>query len=254
MEITSRSNAFLSHLRKLLRSSSYRKEQGCYVGDGLKLLQAGVESGVSFSHVVLTTGQEMPDLPEGVKVVFVPPSIMEWLSPMKTPQGALFVAPIPDCAVPTTLPQGQYLLLDGVQDPGNVGTIWRTVQGLGISGLILLEGCASPWNAKTVRSSMGACYYVPIWSMTTTEVVALCKENNLPLYGTCLEKESVALSSVSFQAPCAVVLGSEGRGISEALLQCCEKKLYLPMAQGCESLNVATMASIVAWEMVRVAP
>lgn len=248
IEITSRSNSFLQHVRKITTSSSYRKETGLFLGDGKKLLEAGIQAQFPLEAVVLSQKEPCPEgILEETKVYRVPESVMEWISPMKTPQGALFLGKIPEIAVPETLPQGQYLLLEGVQDPGNVGTIWRTAQGLGIDGLFLLEGCASPWNPKTVRSSMGACFYKPIYTLTGEEAVALWRKSQLPLYGTCLEEDSHALAQLSL-AQGGVVLGSEGKGISPKLLSHCDKTLYIPMGGGCESLNVASVASIVLWE------
>lgn len=255
MVVTSRSNKTVAHMRKLGRSGSYRNECGAYLGDGFKLLQSCVQSSSQIQTILLTEGLTCPPVSDDTTVVFVSESVMEWVSPMKTPQGVVFSVKIPHefSLCPPNPPQltlNQYLILDGVQDPGNVGTIWRTIQGLGFSALLLLEGCASPWNPKTVRSSMGACFHIPVWCGTATQVVEFCKQSHLPLYGTCLEKESVPLSAVDFKQ-CAVVLGNEGQGVSPSLLEQCVKTLYIPMEQGCESLNVATMATIVLWEMKR---
>lgn len=271
VEITSRSNSFLAHVRKLASSSGYRKETGQFLGDGVKLCQVGLEaiveavettvsengsdmkpSSVGLVETVVVTDESLTKLgkiPESVKIVTVPPHIMEWISPMKTPQGALFVGRIPESPENSELPEKKrFLVLEGVQDPGNVGTIWRTVQGLGGAGLILLENCASPWNPKTVRSSMGACFHVAVHSMKSESLLEFCKEKEIPLIGTSLEKDSLSLAEVSLEEG-AVILGSEGQGISKELLSECEKKIYLPMHQGCESLNVATVASILLWEM-----
>lgn len=247
-EIISRSNPFLKQVRKIATSSSYRTETGLFFGDGKKLLEAGLEAKFPLEAIVLSEKEPCPEgILEETEVYRVPDSVMEWISPMKTPQGALFLGKIPEMTLPERLKQGQYLFLEGVQDPGNVGTIWRTAQGLGIEGLFLLEGCASPWNPKTVRSSMGGCFHNPIYSLTGEEAVALCKRSDLPLYGTCLQRDSLALHQLSLKVG-AVVLGSEGKGISPNLLSHCDKTVYLPMGGGCESLNVATVAAIVLWE------
>lgn len=252
--IHSRGNAFLQHIRKLGSSASYRKETGEFLGDGWKLIETGLAVNFPFSAIILSEKQShlWEKVPSTVKKIQVSSQMMESISPMKTPQGALFLGNIPESKVKSpqldSLAQGQYLLLDGVQDPGNVGTIWRTAQGLGISTLILLGDCASPWNPKTIRSSMGACFCVPVIGLSQEEGVALCNNSKIPLYATCLEPESVALDTVNL-ANSAVVLGSEGKGISPSLLAQCEKKIYLPMEQDCESLNVGIVAGIVAWEM-----
>lgn len=254
MNITSRSNATIQHIKKLLSSGTYRKECGLFVGDGHKLLGVALDCGFPLVQILYTGNP--PEIPDGyvgtknLEILEIPDSLMSYLSPMKTPQGVLFVGEIPENPLPSLLPSGEYLLLDGVQDPGNVGSIWRTVQGLGISGLVLLEGCASPWNPKTVRSSMGACFHVPIYQSTGKELVALCDKSQIPLCGTCLQGDSQSLAEVSLENV-AVILGSEGRGVSPELLLACEQTIYLPMSSCCESLNVATVASIVVWEMAK---
>lgn len=251
MYITSRSNATIQQVRKLLSSSSYRKETGLFVGDGHKLLEVALNSHFPLVQILYNGDFPFTDVvtqnPD-IEMIEIPPSLMSYLSPMKTPQGSLFVGKIPKHTLQAPIPQGEYLLLDGVQDPGNVGTIWRTVQGLGITGLILLEGCASPWNPKTVRSSMGACFHTPIYHSTGEEMVRLCHEANVTLCGTCLQEDSKSLSQIHLKNV-AVILGSEGKGISPDLLAQCDETVYLPMSSSCESLNVATVASIFTWEM-----
>lgn len=253
MRITSRQNAFLQHLRKLLSSAAYGKEQGLFVGDGEKLLQSAGEfplAQVIFSEErAESLAPILTALPSSVAQYQLPGSLMSWISPMKSPQGVLFVAKRPDYPpLSQEMLQGNYLILDGVQDPGNVGTIWRTAQGLGASALVLLEGCASPWGHKTVRSSMGACFHLPVYEMTQPELLSLF--SGYPLYGTALQEESKALGELVL-SPSAVVLGSEGQGIGASLLAACDQSIYLPMSQGCQSLNVAMTAGIVLWEMAK---
>lgn len=244
--VTSRKNAFLLHVRKLLSSASYRKETGEFVGDGIKLMDSGFQAKFPMCHLIYSDNQHPSPMARDIPITFVPEDVMAWLSPMKSPQGGLFVAKQPSYALETL--SGNYLLLDGVQDPGNVGTIWRTAHGLGASGLILLEQCASPWSHKTVRSSMGACFHLPVYEMTGEQAVALFSKQGYPLYGTALEPESKAISQVSFQN-CGVIIGSEGQGVRQSLLQACDQTIYLPMAEGCQSFNAAIAAGIFLWEM-----
>lgn len=111
---------------------------------------------------------------------------METISPMNTPQGALFLARLPETTLPERLEGRRYLVLDGVQDPGNVGTIWRTADALGADGLLLVNGCADPYGPKTVRASMGACFRLPVWEAGPEELCALLERSGLPLYATAL--------------------------------------------------------------------
>lgn len=245
--ISSRKNAQLLHIRKLLQSASYQKECGEFVGDGLKLLETGWNADFPF-HTLVFTEKTLPqdsDLPD-VPIILVPEDVMTWLSPMKTPQGALFVGKIP--TPPPLDLSGQFLILDGVQDAGNVGTIWRSCHGLGADGLILLENCASPWRHKTVRSSMGACFHLPVYEMTGAEMLALFDKEKRPLYGTALNPESKSLRDCDLSTG-SVVIGSEGQGIRPEILGQCTAQIYLPMTEGCQSLNAGIAAGIVLWEM-----
>ena len=92
----------------------------------------------------------------------------------------------PKMEAPELLPAGKYLVLDGLQDPGNVGTIWRTADALGADGLLLVNGCADPWNWKTVRATMGACFRLPVWEVTSEKLPGLLERSGLPLYATAL--------------------------------------------------------------------
>ena len=170
--ITSRKNPLLTQIRKLASGSGRdRREAGEYLGDGRKLLEEALKWRAPLTTVVVSEGVELPALPSEVQAVRVPRDVMETISPMKTPQGALFLARLPETRPPETLTGDRYLVLDGVQDPGNVGTIWRTADALGADGLILVGNCADPYSPKVVRSSMGACFRLPVYE---TDAGGLC--------------------------------------------------------------------------------
>ena len=142
---------------------------------------------------------------------------------------------------------GRYLVLDGVQDPGNVGTVWRTADAFGADGIFLLPGCAEPFSPKTVRSTMGACFRLPVWETDLEQLTALLKEAELPLYATALSDHTADVRQADVSRA-AVVVGSEGRGVSRPVLDACALTLKIPMRSRCESLNAAVAASVVLWE------
>ncbi len=247
--IQSRKNPLLAHIRKLCSSRKYRREQGAFVGDGLKLLEEAVRWEVSISVVVAAEGVTLPPLPEAVRLVRVPTDVMAYLSPMETPQGALFVGAIPE-EQGTVRKSQSYLVLDGVQDPGNVGTILRSADAMGADGLILVNGCADPWGWKTVRASMGASFRLPIWEMEVDSMVEMLQEEGIPLYATALREDTRDIREMNLRGS-AMIIGSEGRGVSDDLLGRCQSTVKIPMRQRCESLNAAVAATIVLWEMGR---
>ena len=249
-QITSRKNPLITHIRKLISDRAYRRDCGEFLGDGVKLLEEAVKWNAPIICVVYTAGTALPALPDGVRVVQVPEDVMGSISPMKAPQGALFLCRMPAQAAPEHLTGDRYLVLDGLQDPGNVGTIWRTADALGADGLLLSEDCADPWNHKTVRSTMGACFRLPVYQVERQALPALLKRSDLPLYATALREDTIDLRDADLTRA-AVVIGSEGRGASEQLLTASGKTLKIPMRERCESLNAAAAAAVVLWEMAR---
>ncbi|MBQ3548800.1 MAG: RNA methyltransferase [Oscillospiraceae bacterium] len=249
-KITARSNPLLQHMKKLAADGAYRRQRGLFLGDSPKLLEEAVRWGGEIVEVVLAEGVTVPALPRGVRVVEVPRDVMTSVSPMKTPQGALFTCRIPQAAVPEKLTGRRYVVLDGVQDPGNVGTILRTLDAFDFDGLILLEGCADAWSIKTVRASMGAVFRRDIYTMTAEACFALLRRSDLPLYGTALREDTVDARHADLSR-CAIAIGSEGRGLREVVLANCEKTLKIPMSQRCESLNAAVAAAVLLWESYR---
>ena len=153
-------------------------------------------------------------------------------------------------ALPETLPGRRYALLDGVQDPGNVGTILRTADALFCDGLLLVGGCADPWQPKAVRASMGAVLRCPVWSCTAEEAKGLLSRSGIPLYGAALRRDTLDARAIP-EGKAAIAIGSEGRGLSAEMLALCDATVRIPMAEHCESLNAAAAAAVLLWELAR---
>ena len=240
----------MMQIRKLAASKSYREESGLYLGDGEKLLEEAVRWRAPLHTVVCTERAKLPPLPEGVRLVQVPEDVMRSVSPMETPQGALFLLRREPPALLRKLEGRGYLLLDGVQDPGNVGTILRTADAFDSQGVFLLPGCADAYHPKTVRATMGAIFRRPVYSCTLEELTALLRRSGLPLYGAALRADTVDVRQLSRQAA-VLAIGSEGRGLSESVLAVCDKTVKIPMSERCESLNAAIAAAVLLWEWYR---
>lgn len=247
--ITSRKNPVISHIRKLGADRAYRREAGEFLGDGVKLLEEAVRWKAPLTAVVTTPGISPPPV-EGVRGIEVPEDVMASISPARTPQGALFLARMPDTAPPQRLEGDRWLILDGLQDPGNVGTIWRAADALGADGLILVNHCADPFSPKTVRATMGACFRLPLYEAEASALPGLLERSGLTLWAAALREDAVDIKTAQLSR-CAVVIGSEGQGVSPELLAMSEKTVKIPMRERCESLNAAAAAAIVLWEMGR---
>ena len=248
--ITSRKNELAAHIRKLSGSRSARRAAGEFVCDGPKLLAEALKWGAAVTTVVAEEGTSLPELPSAVRRVEVPADLLRSLSTTETPQGVLFLCRTPDLALPERLTGGRYMVLDGVQDPGNLGTVWRTADAFGADGLVLVHSCADPWSPKTVRATMGACFRLPVWEADLHTLQARLDEGGVPLYATALREDTEDLRAQDLRR-CAVVSGSEGRGVSEETLALCGKTWKSPMRTRCESLNAAVAAAVVLWEMAR---
>lgn len=244
VRITGRKNPFLQQVRRLLSSKKERQSSGMFVADGTKLLQEAIRWWPGLDTIILSDGVHV-DLPDGVKIVRVPEDIMAWISPMETPQGALFLCRLPENTA--FAPEPGMLLLDGIQDPGNLGTILRTADALDVS-VALLEGCADPYSHKVVRASMGAVFRKPPVQTTWEAAKAAFAAKNIPVAVTALSEKAVDLRSADLNAA-AVVIGSEGQGVRKEIMECAGQELVIPMNDHCESLNAAVAAAIVMWQM-----
>ena len=242
--ITSRKNPFLQQVKKLLSSRKAREEAGLFVSDGTKLLSEAVKWYPGLDTVILSDGVEA-ELPGHVRVIRVPEDVMESISPMSSPQGALFLCRLPEKKMFT--PKSGMLILDGIQDPGNLGTILRTADALEIP-VVLLEGCADPYSHKVVRSSMGAVFRTEVVQSTWAEVRKACVEAKLPVGVTALSDRAKDLRDADLRSM-AVVIGSEGQGVRREILEAADAELIIPMNPKCESLNAAVAAAIVMWQM-----
>lgn len=242
--ITSRKNPLLQQVKKLLSSKKERENAGLFVADGTKLLEEAVKYYPGLHTVILSEGVEA-QVPDGVRLVRVPGDVMASISPMETPQGALFLCRLPERT--EFVPKPGMLLLDGIQDPGNIGTILRTADALEIP-VVLLEGCADPYSHKVVRSSMGAVFRTPVIQSTWAQVQAACKAAGIPVAVTALSGRAKDIRQADL-TKMAVVIGSEGRGVRHQILDDADAELIIPMNPRCESLNAAIAAAICMWEM-----
>lgn len=247
MRITAKKNPLMQQVRKLFSSRKERLESGLFVADGTKLLQEAVRFYPGLETVILSDGVEA-EVPSHVRVVRVSQEVMASVSPMEAPQGAIFLCRLPEPRPPVL--SAPVLLLDGIQDPGNLGTILRTADALHVP-TVLLEGCADAYSHKVVRASMGAVLRNQPMLGTWEEVYAQLREKHIPLAVTALSDRAEDIRQADL-ANMAVVIGSEGQGVRAQIRACADRELIIPMTPDCESLNAAVAAAIVMWQMGQV--
>lgn len=255
-EITSTQNARVKALRAL-REPKTRRKAGLMLIEGEKMLGEARACGLRVSDV-LYDDTRIDAATAGPGAVSVSAHVLESLCETVSPQGIVAaVEPPKQLALADVIAgaraNGRALLiaaLDGVQDPGNVGTILRTADAFDCDGVFLVNACADPYSPKTARATMGAVFRRNVYQCTADELCALLQKCGLPLYGTALRNDTVSLRDAELSRA-AVAIGSEGRGLSAEILSKCEKTIKIPMSPRCESLNAAVAASVVLWEMYR---
>lgn len=248
--ITSRANPLIGRIRKLRSSRGYRREEGCFLGEGPKLLEEALKWGAEIEAVLCEDGFPLPELPLSVRVVEGPRDLVAAAADTQTPQGVVFVCSTPSTALPEALEGERFLVLDGVQDPGNVGTIWRSADAFGADALLMCSGCADPWSPKAIRATMGAVFRLPVYECTLPEAAERLRAQGVPLYAAALDDRASDLRTLDLRRAAAIV-GSEGRGVSPKALEVCGGTVKIPMRARCESLNAAVAAAVILWEMSR---
>ena len=246
-ELRSRQSAPIRFLRELARDAEARRENGLYLCDGEKLLQEALRSNAEICHVAWRE-KRAGGYGAFEKEYLLPAELFDYVSPLKNSPGPLFSVRMNPEPAPTSLQR--VLVLEEIQDPGNVGTILRTADAFSMDAVILLEGCADVYAPKTVRASMGAIFRQNVLRMTMAEAVSYCRAQDLPLYGAALSPRARDLRTLRLDRS-AVAIGSEGHGLSAELLGQCDGELIIPMSGEAESLNAGIAAAIVMWEMCR---
>lgn len=248
-KITSRQNQKIKHIKALSDDRGYRKEQQCYVCDGEKLLWEALHDGVCVREIYWKEGHIPTLTGTDVSAVeyWLPESLFTYISPLKNSSGPVFTVEMPQTSLDKQC--SSVVVLDTLQDPGNVGTVLRTANAFGIDMVVLTGACADIYHPKTVRASMGAMFRQRFLELGYTELPEFLSQQNLLLYGAALSAHTLDLRILSGKNQVAVAIGSEGKGLSQEILSLCHETVKIPMAPGCESLNAAVAASVIMWEI-----
>ena len=258
MIITSRKNQTVQRSRLILSEKKLRDAEGVFGAEGCKLAEEALKSGFEAEFAVVTeaAAEKFPEtvkfIEKKCKIYYVSSEIYLYLSQQKAPQGiflALKQKSVLDKSkiLDKILSGSTILMLDCVQDSGNLGTMIRTAEALGIEGVILGEGCADLWSPKTLRSAMGSAFRVNAASIDLEKAMDMAKEKGFEVYAAMLDSTALPLGSFDFSKKTAVIIGNEGHGVSEATAAKC-KKVYIPITAA-ESLNAAAAAAILCWEI-----
>jgi len=247
-----------------LKQKKHRDKEGAFVAEGGRLVEMAVESDRPFSFA-LYTKEAMENArvrkilklleEKGCTIYETSTDIYRKVSDTVEPQGIMLVlkkslASLDSLISSKIMPL--ILVLDGLQDPGNVGTIIRTADAAGCTGIVLMKNTVDVFSGKTVRAAMGSLFHLPVViDVSVDELKGFLGEQNIVLQATALDSEAKKHFDVDFTKPTAIAFGNEGDGISKELLAVAEQKIYIPMIGKTESLNVSTATAIVIYEAVR---
>ena len=243
-------------LARDLRRRRARERQGLFVSEGIRTVEELVRSplrvvGALASPRLAETerGRALRDelARRAVRMAEVTEHEFESASDTDTPQGVLAVAEVPERSLSAVDPVGIVLLLDGVQDPGNTGTILRTAAALGASATVALPGTVDLWNAKVVRSAMGAHFRHPAFHANWDDASRFLRERRIPLWAA--DAAGEPLGELRAPSPVALAVGNEGAGLGADVRGAAERFVSLPISSEVESLNVAVAAGILLYEL-----
>jgi len=260
-QIVSQDNQYIK-LTASLRQKKYREETGLFVVEGTRFVQEALESSWILEYAVVSEAHEGNERIRGLatnlekrgcQVLSVPPALYKKISDTEAPQGILAVMQQSREtleAVAVTANKALWVILDSLQDPGNVGTIIRTADAAGAAGVLLAGECADLYAGKTAGATMGSLFHLPVIKASAPQCLEFCRRLGLSLYVAGAEAKH-AYTDVNLTIPCAVVLGNEGAGVGDDFRSQARLHLKIPISGRAESLNVASAAAVILFEAVR---
>ena len=255
--IQSRTNAKIKDGCRLTTSAKYRREQGLFTLEGLRLCADAAQSGCQVQTLFLTAdaeekgGERLKILLKNAQEIYtVTEEVAEKLSDTVSSQGVFAILQmLPETAL-AIQKGGKYVVLDTVQNPQNLGAIARTAEAFGVNGLIVGGGC-DRYNPKALRASMGSLLRLPVFE--TEDLAATVREigKTVPTFATVPDCTAESICAQDFSGGAAAIIGNEGNGVREAVLSAAQKRVTIPMRGNAESLNAAAAATVTLWEMMK---
>lgn len=264
MEITSKDNPNIKFYNKLMISKRARNEYNMFTIEGVKIIcDAACEN--SELNCVFVTDEAAKKYSESLNLLkskgltdrdifYIPEEISERLSDTSTPQGIYAIVKKLDKSnyADKILTDGKYIILNNLQDPGNIGTIIRTADAMGVDGIFTTDDCCDIYNQKLIRATMGSMFRVNIWDeLSIYQILDLMEVKGIKTYAAVIDKDATDLTDTVFSAGSAVVIGNEGNGLPRQITNICNEKLTIKMKGNINSLNAATATSIIMWEMLK---
>lgn len=253
--ITSTSNAQVKNLVQLKKKAKARKQQQIYVVEGIRMFREAPDDCVEQVYVSesFLADPEHKKVLKGKTYEILSDSVFSYVSDTKTPQGILCLVKMPDYTLDTLLGEknGIWLVLENIQDPGNLGTMFRTGEGAGIAGVVMDSSTADIYNPKTIRSTMGSIYRIPFYiTDDLSDTIRCMKEWGIHTYAAHLDG-SVCYDEPDYLSGTAFLIGNEGNGLTDETAALADTYIRIPMGGQLESLNAAMAAGILMYEANR---
>lgn len=254
-EISGKDNVRIKRIVKLQASSRFRREEGCFVLEGLRTVEDAYDNDIKLLEFYFTAAAYEKHQSYIEKFAqnsdfsaMISESISKNISDTYTPQGIFAVAAIPKKAE-EIYEKGKYIALENIQDPANLGAVARSAEALGIDGIILSNDSCDPFSPKSLRASMGTLLRVTL--IFTDDMAQFLKKTTASSYACVVDNDAEKIGSISFNNFSIAVIGNEANGLTKKTVDACSMRVTVPMKGRAESLNAAAAASIVMWEMVK---
>ena len=255
--ISSKDNEVVKLVRKL-REKKYRDLENSYIIEGIKMLKEAIEEKALIKQIVICDDCEKSDLiPKELmyeiakyECMYVTNKIFKYISEVQTPQGVLAIIEKNNKELDINYNEDIIVALDDIQDPGNLGTILRTIDSVGLKQVLISKGTADPYNPKVVRSTMGAIYRIKIVECKDLlETLKDVRKNKFKILVTSLD-ESKSIYNIKYNKK-VIVIGNEANGVEQRIIDIADEKIKIPMLGKTESLNAAVATGVILYEYVR---
>lgn len=256
-QITSKDNPGLKSAAQLVQSKKHRYQRREFLTEGYRLCMDALRSGISPSKTFVTEQMLQREdceelLSQSGETYLITNDLAAKLSDTQTPQGIFCVFSMPEPKKMEEYSHRRVVILSSLQDPGNIGTIIRTSEALGADMILMSADCPDLYSPKILRATMGGVFRMPVClSENLLEDILTLRREGVKVYAAALSEKSVPITELDFAGNSAIVIGNEGRGLTEQIISACTSPMLIPMQGKAESLNAAAAAAISIWEMCR---
>jgi TrmH family RNA methyltransferase len=255
LKITSKDNKLVKSTKKLLIDKKYRDLTNLFVAESYRVIDTLINNKINIRNLIVSSESKYFQLAKdyeknGVDVVILPKNIFNSLTTLSTSDALIGIFNKPKNNF-NIIKNGKYIILDRIQNPGNLGSIIRTAVGFNVDGIIISNDSVDLYNPNIIRATMGSCFSVPIKFVTSlVDTINQLHQQAFKIYATAISSNAKKLNEISFkQESTAVIFGNEGNGLKEDVIKMCDEIIYIPVSAKIDSLNVSVAVGIVLYKL-----